>query len=255
MKANFENGVAELWLDRGDRRNALDFEFANEFRGEVGKLREREDLRVVLLAAEGPAFCVGGDIGVFERASDPEAAVRASAEEMHAGLLALADLEVPVVARIQGPAAGAGLGLVFAADIAIAARSAHFSLGYTAIGLTPDAGVTWWLPRLVGPRRATELALTNRRLPAAEAAEIGLITESVPDEHLDERVRSLVTALAAGPTSAYAAALRQIREGESTGLDLHLQVEALSIGASAASPNGREGVAAFLAKRPPRFGR
>lgn len=255
MRVERHEGVAELWLDRPERHNSLDLELAEGLRAEIDSLAGWSELRVVLLAAEGRSFCVGGDIGGFLDAEDPRASVRLSAEALNGALLALDDLRVPVIARVQGAVAGAGLGLVLAADLAIASAAAHFTVGYTAIGFTPDAGVGWWLPRVVGQRRAVELALTNRRIDAAEAAEIGLVTESVAEQDLDRRVDELTASLASAATGACAATIAQMSQGATATLAEQLAREAREIGAAAGSPEGREGVAAFREKRAPSFAR
>jgi 2-(1,2-epoxy-1,2-dihydrophenyl)acetyl-CoA isomerase len=253
MRVERHEGIAEIWLDRPERHNALDLQMAHELRDAIDSLADWSHLRVVLLAAEGRSFCVGGNIAGFESAEDPQAAVRTSAKALNTALLGLIDLEVPVVARVQGAVAGAGVGLVLAADMAIASRAAHFTLGYTAIGFTPDAGVSWWLPRCVGQRRAAELLLTNRRLDAEDAAAIGLITEAVDDADLDRRIAEVTSGLAAGATGAHAATMGLLREASTTSLPSQLAREAQAIGAAAGSPEGREGVSAFRAARAARF--
>jgi 2-(1,2-epoxy-1,2-dihydrophenyl)acetyl-CoA isomerase len=255
MKVKLQDGVAELWLDRPERHNSLDLELAEELLSAIEQVAACDDLRVVLLAAEGRSFCVGGDIAGFLEAEDPQASVSHSADALNRALSALTDLGVPVVARVQGAVAGAGLGLVLAADLAIAGPDASFTAGYTAIGFTPDAGVSWWLPRCVGHRRAAELLLMNRRVPAEEAAAIGLVTEAVEDgEALDRRVAELTEGLARAATGACATALAQLRDGAHASLATQLNREARDIGAAAGSADGREGVTAFAERRTPRFG-
>jgi 2-(1,2-epoxy-1,2-dihydrophenyl)acetyl-CoA isomerase len=154
---------------------------------------------------------------------------------------------------VRGVAAGAGLSLVCASDMAVAAPGASFTVAYTAVGYSPDGGSSWLLPRLVGLRRATELMLTNRRLTADEALALGILTEVVPDESLDERVGQIVGRLATGPTPAFGAVKRLLRSSATSSFEEQLAAEADSIATLAASPVGREGVAAFLEKRPPDF--
>ena len=246
-------GVARITFAAPDRANAIDPAWAQQFRALAEGLRGRHDLRVVVLAAEGSAFCVGGDIRFFAASEDPHAALRGLADDLHAGMLALADLDAPVVASVQGVAAGAGMSLVLAADVAVAGRGAMFTMAYTGVGLSPDGGSSYWLPRLVGHRRAKELMLTNRRLSGDEAAALGIVTEVVDDAELAARTEAIVARFAAGPTSSYGAVKRLLAASERTPYAEQLDAEAESIARSAAAPNGREGIAAFVEKRPPRF--
>ena len=246
-------GVARLTLARPEAGNALDPALAAQLRAHAAELHERADARVVVLAAEGRAFCVGGDVGFFAGAEDPRAALHALATDLHGALLDLAALDAPVVARVHGVAAGAGMSLVCAADLAVGASSASFTVAYAGVGLSPDGGSSWLLPRLVGHRRAAELMLTNRRLGAEEAAAIGVLTEVVDDAGLDARVEALAAALAAGPTGSYGAIKRLLRTSATADLADQLAREADTIADRAASPEGREGIAAFVAKRRPDF--
>lgn len=248
------DGVARLWLNRPDAGNGVDPALATGLAEGAASLEGRDDVRVVVLGAHGRAFCVGGDLGYFSSASDPGKAIRALADDVHAAERSLAALDAPVVCRVQGAAAGIGLSLVCAADIAIAGTSASFTAAYGAVGLSPDGGQSWTLPRLVGQRRAAELLLTNCRVRAEEAAAIGLVTDAVADEDLDERVAAVVDALRVGSTPAMGAAKRLLAASATATFADHLEAEAASIAALADGPDGREGVAAFLAKRKPSFG-
>jgi len=245
------DGVADLRLDTPDAGNAINPAWAAAFRAAAESLRHRDDVRVVRLSAAGKMFCVGGDLGFFAAADDRYAALHGLADDLHAGLIALAELDAPVVARVHGAAAGAGMGLVCAADIAIGSPAASFTVAYTGVGLSPDGGSSWLLPRLVGWRRAADLMLTNRRVKAQEALAIGLLTEVGEEDELDARVDAVVARLAAGPTASYGAVKRLLRESATTPFGPQLHAEADSIATLAAAPTGIEGVAAFLEKRPP----
>jgi 2-(1,2-epoxy-1,2-dihydrophenyl)acetyl-CoA isomerase len=172
---------------------------------------------------------------------------------LHAGVAGLAALDAPVVAAVQGPAAGAGLGLVAAADLVIAAQSATFVMAYTAVGLSPDGSSSWFLPRAVGLRRALDLTLTNRVLSAEEALDWGLITRVVPDDALAAEAEALAGKLRDGPTTAFGAAARLLRSAWSRPLEPHLEAEALALVAQASGTDGREGISAFVERRPPHF--
>jgi 2-(1,2-epoxy-1,2-dihydrophenyl)acetyl-CoA isomerase len=249
-----DGGVARLVLNRPATGNAMDPELVARLRDHADEINQRDDVRVVVLAAAGKAFCVGGDLRHFAAEGDAvEAAVRALATELHAALTSLIRAEAPLVAAVNGVAAGAGLSLVLAADIAVAAASATFTSAYTAVGLSPDGGATWLLPRIVGRRRATEMMLLNDRLDAQSAADAGIVTRVVPDGDLSSEVELIARALAAGPTRAYAAVKRLLSESAGATLETQLATEAATIAELAAGHDGREGVTAFLAKRPPAF--
>jgi 2-(1,2-epoxy-1,2-dihydrophenyl)acetyl-CoA isomerase len=167
-------------------------------------------------------------------------------------LMHLARAHAPVVAAVQGTAAGAGLGLVLAADLAIAGKGAKFTAAYTAVGLTPDAGTTFLLPRAVGHKRAMEMFVTNRVLDAQLALEWGLVNQIVEDAELADTAAALAARLAAGPAGAYGAVKRLLAESE-PGWEAQLAREGRSIAERAETPEGREGIAAFLEKRTPKF--
>lgn len=240
--------VARLLLD-----GPIDMAWATGLREAVDVLGRREGLRVVVLRAEGRFFCPGGDLAWMAAQPDRASAVEGLASVFHEGVLGLAALPVPVVARVHATAAGGGMSLVLQADVSIVAASAKLAIAYAGIGLSPDGGASWLLPRLLGPRRALDLLLTNRPLGAAEAAEAGLVTRAVPDGELDAAVDAYVERLASGPAGAYAAAKRLVAAAADRDLATHLADEAATIGALAGSPSGREGVDAFLAKRAPAF--
>ncbi|WP_372791291.1 enoyl-CoA hydratase/isomerase family protein [Paraconexibacter sp.] len=253
IRLDVTDGIATITLDQPDAGNAIGPDLARELRAAAEGLAERDDVRVVVLRSEGRFFCVGGDIQYFAGADAPEAALHALATDLHGALLALAALDAPVIARVHGAAAGAGMSLVCAADLAIGTPAASFTVAYTAIGLSPDGGSSWLLPRIVGHRVATELMLTNRRVKADEAKELGLLTEVVGDDELDARVAELAAKLAAGPRAAHGAVKRLLAASSRTAFADQLAAEADSISQLAGSPTGIEGAAAFLEKRPPAF--
>jgi 2-(1,2-epoxy-1,2-dihydrophenyl)acetyl-CoA isomerase len=251
---DIEEDIAWLTLARPEKRNAVDPAFALCLHELAERCAADPRIRCVVLTGSGKFFCVGGDIGAFSAAGeDAEAAVGALARSFHAGIHRLATMEKPLVTAINGPAAGAGLSLAILGDIALAAASAHFTSAYSAVGLTPDGGASWWLPRLIGMRRAQEMILTNRRIGAEEAATIGLVTRVVPDDTLRTEASTVASALAKGPIRALARCRALLVESAAADLSTQLDREAASIAESAGEAEGREGVAAFLAKRPPRF--
>jgi 2-(1,2-epoxy-1,2-dihydrophenyl)acetyl-CoA isomerase len=200
-------------------------------------------------------FTAGGDISLF--AGTPYAKLPATLRRMiddyHLALERFAELDAPIVAAVRGPAAGGGLGLVCAADYVVAADDAVFTVGYAGIGLTADGGNTWFLPRLIGMRRAQEMFLLNRRLTAAEALDWGLVNRVVPAEHVETEAAEVVARLAVGPTRAFGGMRRLLRQSVETDLRGQLAAEKNEIVAVAATADAAEGIAAFAAHRPPRF--
>jgi 2-(1,2-epoxy-1,2-dihydrophenyl)acetyl-CoA isomerase len=208
-----------------------------------------------VLSAEGKNFCVGGDLDYFMALGDDvELAIRGLADEFHAAITALLELDAPLLAVVRGAAAGGGLSIVCAADLVLAAESARFTMAYTGAGLSPDGGGSWFLPRVIGFRRATEMLLTNRRLTAAEAKDAGIVTDVVADAEFDAAAEILGNRLAAGPTQAFGSVKRLLRASATSTLAEQLEAEAAEIAYNAAQPDGHEGIAAFVEKRRPRFG-
>lgn len=245
--------VAYLTMTRADAANTMSLQFGREFLAAAYAIRKDSGVRAVLLRGEGKNFCFGGDLRSMTAAGgDVNAYLSELTTDVHAGLMHLARANAPVVAAVQGSAAGAGLGLVLAADLAIAGKSAKFTAAYTAVGLTPDAGGTFLLPRAIGYKRAMEMLITNRVLDAQSALEWGLINQVVEDSQLADTAAALAVRLAAGPAGAYGAVKRLLTESEA-GWEAQLAREGSTIAARAETAEGREGIAAFLEKRPPKF--
>lgn len=227
------SGVGRLTLTGGERGNAIDMAFAEQLEDAVGRLLEGAragDVRVAVVAAEGRMFCVGGDLADFP--SDPERVVAhlgVMAGLMHGALDLLMQVPVPVVTRVQGVAAGAGLGLVACGDVVVASTAARFRSAYTAVGLSPDLGVSWLLPRVVGPRRAADLVLTNRLLSAEEAEDWGLVSRVVPPEQLDGSVAAIVDGLVSLPSAGLVESKRLLAAAAGRSLVEHLDDEAATI--------------------------
>jgi 2-(1,2-epoxy-1,2-dihydrophenyl)acetyl-CoA isomerase len=245
--------IAFLSLARPDAANTMNLEFGREFLAAAFAIEAAPNVRAVVLTGQGKNFCFGGDLkGMVASGTDVRAYLTELTTNLHAGMALLARLDAPVVAAVNGTAAGAGLGLVLAADLAIAARSAKFAPAYTGVGLTPDAGCTFLLPRAVGYKRAMELLLTNRVLDAQQALDWGLVNQVVEDERLAETAAALAARLAAGPAGAFGAVKRLLAEAE-PGFESQLARESRSIAARGMTAEGREGIAAFLEKRAPRY--
>lgn len=248
------DGIARLTLDRPDTRNTISLELARDLHHATEELASNESVRAVLLSGRGDTFCAGGDLKSFHAQKDMASHIHEVTSYLHPAIENLDHLHAPVVAAVRGAAAGAGLGLACVADIVLASTTARFVSAYTKIGLTPDGSTSWWLPRLVGLRRALELTLTNRVLNAEEACDWGIVTRVVDDEQLNKEAETLVAELASGPTSAYAGARRLIRDSLQRGnIAEHLTAEQDVIVEAAEQDNAREGISAFLEKRPPHF--
>ena len=251
VRYELDGGAARVTLAAPERGNPLDPETAAELLRAVRRARA-DDARVVVLRSEGRAFSVGGDVGAFAAAQDREQLVDDLAETLHRTISDLHRMDAVVVSVVQGVTAGAGVPLAAAADIVLAGASARFTLAYTRIGLSPDGGSSL-LAASLGLHRALHLALLNPMLTAAQAQAAGLVAEVHPDEELDAAVERVVGQLLAGSRTAQVAAKRLLREVALPWAEGALRRETLSIRACAASPDGREGVDAFVAKRPPAF--
>jgi 2-(1,2-epoxy-1,2-dihydrophenyl)acetyl-CoA isomerase len=252
---DFTDGVATLRLNRPHEGNAINPELAADLAEASTQIAERPDVRAVLIAANGPNFTVGGDLSVFAETAREQLPnqLRRMIDSFHLAIERLTSIDAPVVAAVRGGAGGGGLGLLYAADIVVAADDARFAIGYGALGLTADGGNTWFLPRMVGIRKAQELFLLNRRLTAQEAFEFGLVSRLAPSDAVDTEAAALAATLAAGPTRAYGAVRRMLRQSFETGLSDQLDAEKESLVAASRTDDAQEGIAAFVAKRRPEF--
>ncbi len=250
---NYEltDGAARITMTAPDRGNPLDPEMAAELLRAVRRARA-DDARVVLLRSQGRAFSVGGDVGAFAAAGDRGLLVDDLAETLHRTISDLHRMDAIVVSAVQGIAAGAGVPLAAAADVLLAGASARFTLAYTKIGLSPDGGSSL-LTASLGLHRALHMALLNPVLTSEQAQAAGLVAEVHPDDELDAAADRVVAQLLAGSRTAQVAAKRLLREVAVPWAEGALRRETLSIRSCAASPDGHEGVDAFLAKRPPSF--
>ncbi|WP_052668546.1 enoyl-CoA hydratase/isomerase family protein [Nitriliruptor alkaliphilus] len=244
------DGVAEIVL-AGGRGNPIDLSWADAFEAAVASIASED--RCVLLRAHGPDFCFGGDVGTFV-GDDPGALIRSLADRLHVSIRLLDAVEVPVVTAVQGWATAAGMSLALTSDILLVGEGARFKTAYNALGLTADGGMTWYLPRRVPATVAADLLLTDRVLTADEALHLGLAARVVPDDALADEARALAIGIAGRSRPAAVAVKRLLRQATDGDLSSHLDAETDAIAAAAAGPDGREGVAAFLERRAPRFG-
>ena len=246
-------GVATITLNRPDEANAMDLVVMRDLMLASIECDERPDIRAAIITGSGRFFSAGGDLAAFGAAENPAALIKEMTVYFHAAVSRLSRMDAPLIAAVNGMAAGAGFSLAAASDLCIAAESARFASQYTAAALSPDGSSTYFVPRLIGVRRAMELMLTNRRLSAAEAQEWGLVNTVVPDDELMPTVHDLAAGLAQGGTRAYGAVKRLLHASFSGSLETQMEMEAREIAALANSRDGREGVGAFLAKRKPEF--
>jgi len=246
--------VAWITLNRPQAANALNAEMGRELMEVTLAADEDAGVRAVVITGAGSLFCAGGDLRAFSESGERvSSTLKEITTYLHAAISRLARMDPPVVAAVNGAAAGAGMSLACACDFVMAAETARFTMAYTRAGLTPDGSATYFLPRLVGPRRALELTLTNRTLSAQEAVEWGIANRVVAADALLEEAQALATQLAVGPTRAFGTAKRLLREGWNESLESQMENESRAIAAIARSADSREGIAAFLEKRAPRF--
>lgn len=247
-------GVATITLNRPEAFNALNLALGRELFSAVLEVDEDPAVRCVVLTGAGRAFCGGGDVREFVQGL-PRIGVliKELTTYIHGAVSRLVRTPKPVVTAVNGVAAGGGLSLALAGDLVVAAESARFTMAYSRIGATPDGSSSYWLPRLVGVRRAAELFYTNRVLSAAEALDWGMITRVVPDAELGEAVRRLAAELAQGPTLALGRGKRLFHASTTESLETQMEMESQAIAASGHTEDFAEGVRAFVEKRPPVF--
>jgi len=250
-----QDGYAVVTLNRPDRLNSFNVEMHERLREAVAEIKRRDDVRAVLLTGAGRGFCAGQDLS--DRALNGEAApadLGYTLSTFYNPLVrTLRELPKPVICAVNGVAAGAGANLALSGDIVIAARSASFLQAFCKIGLVPDCGGTYFLPRLVGTARAMGLALLGDRLPAEDAERWGLIWKCVDDAKLMDEARALAEQLGAGPTKGFADIKRAIYASATNTLDAQLDLERDLQRELGRTADYREGVQAFLEKRAPKF--
>jgi 2-(1,2-epoxy-1,2-dihydrophenyl)acetyl-CoA isomerase len=247
------DNVAHVTLNRPQAGNALDLEMAKQLMAVALRCEADQSVRAVLLKGAGSSFCAGGDVKVFVAQKELPAYLREITSYLHLAISRFARLDAPVIAAVHGSAAGGGFSLAISCDLVIAAESAKFLMAYSKIGMAPDGGSTYFLPRLVGIKRAMELTLTNRILSAREACDWGLVTEVVPLESLAARAEELSRSLAQGPTGAFGSAKRLLHGGWNQTLETQMELESRAIAETGGSAEGQEGIKAFVEKRKPRF--
>lgn len=253
LRYETEDGVARIILGRPPR-NALNLQMARELMHAATRSDEDAGVRAVLISGAGDNFGSGGDLKEFSEAGDDlPLLLKELATYLHAAVSRLVRMRAPVVAAVEGAVAGGGISLMLASDVVIAAESASFRHAYSRLGISPDGASTYFLPRLVGLRRAQEFAFTGCVLSAAEGQEWGLVTRVVQDTELPDAASSLAQELATGPTESLGATKRLFHRGWTETLESQMELETRELADTARTTDAREGISAFLEKRPPEF--
>ncbi|WP_181698450.1 enoyl-CoA hydratase/isomerase family protein [Nocardia sp. GTS18] len=245
------DGVLHLTIATAAAGTSLDFDLINAGTAALRSLGD--EVGAILITGAGANFCAGGNVRHFAGADDRGAFLHELATQLHDFVRALAAAPVPVVAAVHGWAAGAGMSLVCAADIAIGGPSTQMRPAYPGIGFTPDGGMSWSLPRIVGVSRAREILLTDAVIGAEQAERLGLLSRIVPDDEIRTEALRVATDFTTGPRAAYTAMKKLLAQSPTATLDQQLDAERDSIAAAANSSTGREGVDAFVAKRKPDY--
>jgi len=247
------DGVATITLNRVDVGNVLDMAMGRELLQVALRCEADAAVRAVVLTGAGKHFCFGGDLqGMAAQGEQVGGYLNELTTHIHAAISCFTRMNAPVIAAVNGTAAGGGVGLVCAADLAVAGRGSKFRLAYTGVGLAPDCATSYLLPRIVGRRRALELFLTNRLLTADEALAWGLVNEVVDDASVLAQAQALARRFASGPTGSFGA-VKRLMDLSDPGLEGQMANEGRAIASMSRHPDGVEGVRAFLEKRPPKF--
>ena len=253
LKFDVENNIGRITLNRPNSANAITIPLVKELLDVAIRCESEEKVRVLILQGEGPIFCAGGDLKFMTEQKNLQAAISEMIGILHVALSKIDHLEAPMIGAITGTAAGAGLSLVSACDMAIAGENVKFSSAYTAAGLTPDGSSTFHLPRSIGKKRTMELMLTNRVLSSKEALDWGLINKVVNDEDVISETNKLAMKIAKGPTKAFGGVKEMLRQSFSNGLETQMELESQIFSEQLKGLDGPEGIEAFTSKRKPEF--
>lgn len=248
LEVERREAVGRIVQDRPGRHNAMPLGMAAELADAVETLAADDAVRAIELTATGDAFNTGADLSAFDGDAGDEAALERIAGELHRAVLGLVGASKPAVVGVNGTVAGGGLGLAMAGDVVLVAATARIEFAYPRVGLCGDGGSTWLLPRLVGHRRAREIALLDDPIDAGEAVDLGLATRVVAEDDLDDELAAAGDELAAGPTAAYAETKRLLLEGQTATLADHLDAEAAAIAGLTDTEDYARGLEAFLSK-------
>ena len=245
--------LATITLNRPEARNAIDMTMRHELLAALDEVEADPAARVLILTGAGEHFCAGGDVKSMRARRSTAAEGRARVQALNRLVLRLVDFPLPTIAMVDGFAVGAGTNLALCCDLVVASDRARFGELFNKIGLVPDGGGTWFLSRLVGLARAKELIFTGDVFDAAEAARLGLVNRVVPAAELRAATGTLAEKIAAGPPAVLRMAKHMVNRAATSDLSAALDLEAYSQGLAIAGEDHQEGLAAFLAKRPPTF--
>lgn len=248
-----DDGIGKIVMERTDHHNAMDEFMAGELRDATIQLDTDDDVRCIVLTGRGAAFNTGADLAEFEGDESDGRKLEALASRLHTAVQHLAGTPKPAITGVNGVAAGGGFGLALAGDLVLVHEDARFDFSYPKIGLSGDGGSTYFLPDLVGQRRAREIVMLPEPIDPDDAVEMGLATEVVADEEFDDRLTELASTLAAGPTRALGATKRLLNESNARTLEDHLQEEKRTIARLAGTDDYNRGYAAFFADEDPEF--
>ena len=244
--------VARIALNRPDAANGMNDNMTAEL-ADAARRCDTDTTKVVVLTGSGRFFCAGGDLKFFASAPIRGRYIKGVADDLHRAISTFARMDAVLITAVNGVAAGAGFSLAVTGDLVLAAASASFTMAYTKAGLSPDGSSSYYLPRLIGVRRTQELMITNRTLSAAEASQWGLVTEVVADAELAGRTDQLAGQMASGARKSNAAVKKLLLTSLKNSLEEQMEIEGRLIAECADSADGREGVDAFMAKRPAEF--
>lgn len=248
------NNVATITLNRPDAANGFNLTMTDELLAAAKQVAENPNIRAVVLTATGKMFSAGGDLKSFvEEGDNLIPTITKLLESLNGVIMTFANMQKPLIIAVNGTAAGAGFSLACIGDVVIAADNAKFTMAYSAAGLTPDAGASFYLPRLVGVRKAQQLMMDNTLLSAQDAIELGILSEVVSDDMLNTRAQEIAQNYAKGPTKAYATIKQLINNSLNQPLDAQLSLETKGMLGSMDTPDGKEGISAFIEKRRPSF--
>lgn len=253
LRLAVDGGLATITLARPDRGNALDAQAGRDLRRAALRCLSDRSIRAVLLNAEGRNFCVGGDLRDFVTHDDLASAVKDMTVDFHAAVTMFARMDAPLIAAVNGAAAGAGLTLAAVSDYVLAGRSSSFTYAYSGVGFTSDGGLTWLLPRLIGLRRFQALVLEGSSLSAEQALDAGIVSRVVEDEALVAEAASFARRVAQGPSRAFAGIKRLALSSFSQPYEAHLEDEAQALFAAARTQDAQAAVAAVAARQRPTF--
>jgi 2-(1,2-epoxy-1,2-dihydrophenyl)acetyl-CoA isomerase len=254
LNLRVDDHLATISLNRPDAYNAINLQLARELLEVTNQVDEDRDVRCVVLTGVGKAFCAGGDVREFhDQLARIGGHLKQLTASLHNAIARIAGMPKPVIAAVNGVVAGAGLGLMLACDLSYAVENATVMVAYTRIGATPDASLTFWLPRLVGMRRALELTYLNRVLTAREACAWGLFNGVISADKFPDEIFGVARQIAVGPTLAYARSKKLCNLTWSQTLESQMEFEAREISGNSKTDDFREGVLAFIKKRPPTF--